>query len=147
MESSGPANSKIVVSTPWSTALTRRACCRSISRTVGAAYYVGNCHKWLCAPKGAGFLHVREDRRELVRPLTISHGANTPRPGRSRLHDEFDWMGTDDPTAFLSVPVAIEFLDSIVPGGWPEIMRRNRDLALTARRIVADRFGRRSSLP
>jgi isopenicillin-N epimerase len=108
---------------------------------VGAAYYTGNCHKWLCAPKGAGFLHVREDRRELVRPLTISHGANTPRPGRSRFHDEFDWMGTDDPTPFLCVPAAIQFVGSILPGGWPEVMRHNRALVLAGRKIVASALG------
>lgn len=105
---------------------------------IGAAYYAGNCHKWLCAPKGAGFLWVRSDFRDQVRPLTISHGANTHRQGRSRLHNEFDWMGTDDPSAFLSVPTSIEFLESLVPGGWPEIIRRNHELALAGRRILAD---------
>lgn len=100
----------------------------------GATYYTGNCHKWLCAPKGAGFLHVREIRREAIRPAVISHGANTPRPGRSRFHTEFDWVGTDDPTAFLSVPAALRFLGSLLPGGWPEVRELNRRLVLAGRR-------------
>ena len=67
--------------------------------SLGAAAYTGNGHKWMCAPKGAAFLWVREDLREDLRPLVTSHGEAVRRPGRSHLHDRFDWSGTDDPTA------------------------------------------------
>ena len=105
------------------------------------AYYTGNCHKWLCAPKGAGFLYVRPDLQAGVRPAVISHGANTRDESRSRFRHEFDWVGTTDPTAWLSVPVAIETLRGLVPGGWPEIQRRNRELVLAGRRVLLKALG------
>jgi isopenicillin-N epimerase len=110
-------------------------------RALRPAYYTGNLHKWVCAPKGAGFLHASRDRQEGLHPATISHGYNTPRPGRSRFHDEFDWQGTLDLTAWLAVPAALRFCESLLPGGWPALMEHNRQLALAARRVLAGRLG------
>ncbi|MDY6940307.1 MAG: aminotransferase class V-fold PLP-dependent enzyme [Cyanobacteriota bacterium] len=105
---------------------------------LGATYYTGNCHKWLCAPKGAGFLYVRRDKQTAIRPLTISHGANSPRTDISRFHVEFDWTGTSDPTAYLCVPEAIDFMGSLLPGGWPELMAHNRKMAIAVRKLLCD---------
>lgn len=100
---------------------------------VGASFTTGNLHKWVCAPKGAAFLHVRRDWQKKLRPPVISHGANSPRTDKSRFQLEFDWCGTFDPTAILSVPAAIDFMGSLFPGGWPELMRRNREAAARER--------------
>jgi isopenicillin-N epimerase len=105
------------------------------------AYYAANCHKWLCAPKGVGFLWTREDRRRDVRPAVISHGANAPIPVEQRYGVEFMWMGTDDFTPALALPAALRFLAGLLPGGLAELRARNRALALAGRRVVADALG------
>ncbi len=101
---------------------------------IGAEYYTGNGHKWLCGPKGSAFLWVRADRRAGIHPTVTSHGANDPRTNRSRFQLEFDWMGTADPTAFLSLPAAIEHMAGLERGGWPAVMAANRTFAIEAGR-------------
>ncbi|HXV37233.1 MAG TPA: aminotransferase class V-fold PLP-dependent enzyme, partial [Myxococcota bacterium] len=111
------------------------------------SYYTGNCHKWLCAPKGAGFLWVRADRREQVRPAVISHGANAPVPRSELFRAEFDWMGTADPSAALAVPDAIACIGGLLAGGWTAVRERNRALAVEGRRILCEALGVEPACP
>lgn len=103
-----------------------------------AAWITGNCHKWLCSPKGSAFLHIREDKREATKPLTISHGYSADLPPVEKFHFEYDWQGTADPSATFCVPKSIETLNSIVSGGFEEIMERNNSLALAGRDILCE---------
>lgn len=99
---------------------------------LGADWYVGTCHKWLSAPKGCGFLYARPERRAELHPVVISHGYG------GGFVAEFDWTGTADPSAFLSLPAAISFWQRL---GGPKLMERNRALAAEAAALVADALG------
>jgi isopenicillin-N epimerase len=104
-------------------------------------YYTGNLHKWVCAPKGAGFLYARRSAQAGLHPVVVSHGLSSPRTDRSRYLLEFDWIGTTDPTAILSVPTAIDFVSQLSPDGLEGVVRDNRVLALEARALLAERLG------
>lgn len=110
-------------------------------RGLGADYYTGNLHKWCCAPKGAAFLWARAADQARLHPLVTSHGASSSRTDRSRFLLEFDWTGTDDPSAFLSAAFALQYLEGLMPGGWPRIRERNRELVLAARHTLSARLG------
>ncbi len=105
--------------------------------TLSPAYYTGNCHKWLCTPKGSAFLYVREDKHQEVRPLAISHGANAPTQERSFFRNEFDWQGTHDPTAHMVIPQTLQLMGGWFENGWDDIRKKNHQLACQARDIIA----------
>ena len=107
----------------------------------GASYVTGNCHKWLCSPKGSAFLFVRKDLQHQIHPLTISHGANFPLDGISRFRHEFDWVGTSDISAWLSVPKAITEMQKIAQCDWQEIIHKNRSLCIKGRNIICETLG------
>lgn len=96
-----------------------------------ADWYTGNCHKWLCAPKGSAFLWTRPDRQAGLHPTVISHGF-----GKGYLA-EFDWTGTRDPSPFLCVPTAIDFHARL---GGARLRARNTALAAEAASLLARRL-------
>jgi isopenicillin-N epimerase len=108
---------------------------------LGAAYYTGNAHKWLCAPKGAGFLHVRRDRQSALHPTVISHGFP------NGFQAEFDWPGTFDPTPWLCIGESLRYLGQVVPGGWPALMARNHGLVVQARAVLLQSLGQEIPCP
>jgi isopenicillin-N epimerase len=114
---------------------------------LGAAYYTANLHKWTCAPKGAAFLWVREDKQRDVQPAIISHGNNTPRTGYSAFQDRFDWAGTFDPSAWLCAGESIRWLGELLPGGWRELRERNHRLAVDARWLLCKALGLETPCP
>lgn len=99
-------------------------------RALGADFYAGNCHKWLCAPKGAGFLYARAEQHALVEPLIVSHGWQAEGTFVSRNQ----WQGTRDLAAFLSVPAAIDFQQQ---HGWDAVRARCHQMARDLRTRLA----------
>ena len=111
-----------------------------VLRKLRPAYYTGNLHKWVCAPKGAAFLWAREDKQADLQPAVISHGNNRRRRGYTAFQDRFDWAGTFDPSAWFCVGEAIRWMGKLLPGGSAELRERNQSLTVQARRILCDRL-------
>jgi isopenicillin-N epimerase len=105
---------------------------------IGADFYGGNCHKWLCSPKGAGFLYARPERQELLEPLVVSAGWRAHVSRGSQFLDYFEYVGTDDPSAYLSVPAAIDFQEE---NNWPAVRAACHALAADTRRRAAELTG------
>jgi isopenicillin-N epimerase len=101
---------------------------------LGADFYGGNCHKWLCAPKGSGFLFARPEHQDSLDPLIISWGYEADVPGPSRFLDHLERTGTQDPAAYLTVPAAIAFQRE---HDWPRVRAACHLLARDARERIA----------
>ncbi|HEY2148663.1 MAG TPA: aminotransferase class V-fold PLP-dependent enzyme, partial [Pirellulales bacterium] len=105
--------------------------------SLGCDFYAASCHKWLSAPVGSGFLYVAPRHQRLVRPPELSWGRIQPTPVE-RWSDEFVWTGTRYPSAYLTVPTAIEFLEHV---GLENFRARTHWLAQYARRRLVELTG------
>jgi isopenicillin-N epimerase len=105
---------------------------------LGADFYAGNCHKWMLAPKGAAFLYARPEVQGLLKPPVVSHGWTAEGQGafgNPFFTDVLEMQGTRDPTAWLSVPAALDYAAS---RNWADVRAECRALALaTAARVQA----------
>ena len=106
-------------------------------------YYVGACHKWLCCPKGVSFLYVKKDQQENIQPQIMSWGwgeeyeefkDSTQLKSSSRFINIFQWQGTRDMSAFLTVPKAIEFQEKY---DWDSVRNRRKKMIIDARNQIS----------
>jgi len=105
---------------------------------MGVDFYGGNCHKWLSAPKGAGFLYVRPELQHLIEPVVVSWGWRPNDPGPSVFVDQIERQATHDPAAYLSVPAAIDYQ---AERDWPSVRRECHELARLARQQMTELTG------
>ncbi|MCD6400680.1 MAG: aminotransferase class V-fold PLP-dependent enzyme, partial [Anaerolineales bacterium] len=102
-----------------------------------ADFVVGNCHKWMLAPKSAGFLYARPDVQHIIEPLVVSWGYDAPPNLQSGFPwiDLLEWRGTIDPSPFLTIPAAIQFMQD---HDWENVRTASHNLLKDAiRRICA----------
>lgn len=105
---------------------------------IGADYYVANLHKWAMAPRSSAFMVVAPERQRDLHPPVVSWGLDTG------FTQEFDWVGTRDPTSWLTAPEGIRFLQDLDYGA---LRGYNHDLAWHAARRLADLWGTPLEIP
>jgi isopenicillin-N epimerase len=105
---------------------------------MGVDYYTGNCHKWLCSPKGAAFLYATPGREDALEPLVVSHGWSRRHEDKSKFHDYFDWTGTMDPAAYISVGAAVRFQ---IENDWHSVRAACHQLASQTRDRINELTG------
>ncbi|WP_308470054.1 hypothetical protein [Kineococcus rubinsiae] len=103
---------------------------------VACDVWVGNLHKFACAPRGAAVLVARGPLARQLHPLIDSWGFDQPFPHR------FDHQGTLDESSYLAAPVALEFVEQT--WGWESLRRSLAELAEFGAATVAAAFSERT---
>lgn len=110
-------------------------------------YYTASLHKWLCTPKGSGFIYTDPAVRGSLQPLALSCRVHHIRPDRPSYFCDFDYTGTGDTTPNLVIPDAIEHLGHQLPGGWNELMAHNHREVIAGASVIAARCGLTPAAP
>ena len=106
-------------------------------RKLDPDFYCGACHKWMCSPKGVAFLYVKEEFQQMIEPLVVSWGYEAENPSHSQFLDYMQWQGTNDISAYLTVPDTIKFLEN---HNWKEKAASCKELNLWAKNEISSQL-------
>ncbi len=110
-------------------------------------WYAASCHKWLACPKGSAFIYTSPNRQDGFKPMILSCREQDDRHDRRAFLNDFDYVGTNDYTGNLVVPVAIAHMGAQLPGGWDQLRQRNHDLVIEGANLICDRLGIEQIVP
>ena len=110
-------------------------------------WYAASCHKWLASPKGTGFLYTTPSRQQGFKPMVLSCREHETRDDRQAYLCDFDYVGTNDYTGNLVIPVAIAHMGAQLPGGWDQLRQRNHDLVIAGAKLICDAIGIEQQTP
>lgn len=110
-------------------------------------WYAASCHKWLATPKGTGFIYTSPNRQDGFKPMVLSCREHEKRADRKAYLCDFDYVGTNDYTGNLVIPVAIAHMGNQLPGGWDELRQRNHDLVMYGSKLICDAIGIEQRVP
>jgi isopenicillin-N epimerase len=105
-----------------------------------ADYFIANCHKWICSPKGSAFVYVHPRHQSKFKPIYYGFFNDWDTTDDRHWSNQFIWEGTRDYSPYLAVKDSLEFMPTLIDGGWTAIKKHNRELALAAAHLIADKL-------
>jgi isopenicillin-N epimerase len=106
--------------------------------TLQPDFFVANCHKWICSPKGSAFIYVAPQHQQLVHPLVISHYNDMAEGTAAHWSNQFMWDGTHDYTPYIAVKDALAYMPTLINGGWDAVKKHNHQLVWQAANKIAN---------